>query len=468
MRYIRYKQKLFQYIIQYALNDNKNQIHKIPNPSYFSEYIEFSLNTQQSVFENIYCSNKLRAYQCMYSLITRNDLCTHTKFESYKSSINNTFFNSIEYTTIFKHYFYLCQKIYHNLIKFFNICKIKIKKSRNQYDLQDNIINIHNSLPLIHNNELYCFSKNDISKMFYNSLINSNYEFNNDPSRVKNPYTNIHFKLNHLYNMFFYIKHNSIYSIHPIINNFYNCDFNVHRFVINFENDISELNIKRFINNGSDYEIYKYIRDMIFYFNDEIAKKKNFNQILLFKHFPIKAYKDVFKPYLIYYLNWRTLTCSTKSFNNFSLFKNKMTRFSKKTPAFGRILVNRHNNNTNKKLKFTGLKNFRLYKKNNTTFRVSYNLEYINFVKNNKCILDFNKYLTHDTIENIQNISEIDVRNCDSDSDSDSDSNSDIDSDNNSDSYYHIQSPLFIEQTNEQTDIIDQDNVNVIPINQDC
>ena len=458
-----YKQTLFQYIIQYALNNNKNQIHKIPNPNYFSEYVEFSLITQQTVFQKILCQNKSNAYQTMYMLITQNDLCTHTKFHAYNSTINNIFKNkNHEYIILFKNYFYLCQKIYHNLIKFFNICKIKMKKSRNQYDLQDNIININNSLPLIHNNELYCFSKNDIIKLFYNSLINSNYEFNNDPCRIKNPYTNIHFELSHLYNMFFYIKHNTICNIHPIIRNFYNCNFNIPKFVINFENDITELNIKRFINNGQDYEIYKYVRHMIFQFNDDIAKKQNLSQILLFKHFPINAYNEIFKPYLVYYLNWKTLTCTTKSFNNWVLFKNKMTRFSKKTPTFGRILISLNRNN--KQNNFTRYNNSRLYKKNNRIFRISYNLEYINFNNNNKSTLDFNKYLSHDMIENVYNITELDSKNG-SFSESDNESDSETESDNESD---YVFSPLLIEQNDEENDIIDQDNINAIPINQNC
>lgn len=459
-----YKQKLFQYIIQYALNNNKNQIHKFPNVSDFKEYVEFHSIVQKTVFKNIDCTKKSRAYYSMYLLITQNDLRTNTKFKIYSSTINNVFINDdIEYINHFKHYFYLCQKIYHNLIKFFNICKIKIKKSRNQYDLQDNIININNSLPLIHNNELYCFSKSDIIKLFYNSLINSNFEFNNDPCRVKNPYTNIHFKLNHLYNMFFYIKQNSIYNIHPIIHNFYNCNFNIPKFVIDFENDITELNIKRFVDNGQEHEIYKYIKDMIFYFNDEIAIKQNLSKILLFKHFPIKAYNYVFKPYLIHYLNWRTLTCTTKSFNNWVLFKSKIIRFSKKTPTFGRIILSISKlSHANMFSNFVIKKNYRLYKRKNKTFRVIYNLEYINFNKNNKCTLDFDKYLTHDDIENVNNISEIEVKNYEPSSESDSD---DTDTDTDSDI---INSPLFIEQYDEENDTIDQDNINAIPINQDC
>ena len=342
MRTLKYKQTLFQYIIQYALNHKKTQIHKLPKPDDFTDYLQFSLLIHQTVFDTIYCPIKIRAYQAIYAFVTHQDLCCHMKFDLYKNALDNPFFDNNEYIQLFNHYFYLCQKTYHNLIKFANICKIKIKKSRNQFDLQDNIINIHNSLPLIHNNELYCFSKSDIIKLFYNSLINSNYDYNNDPTRVKNPYTNIHFKLNHLYNMYFYIKQNPISNIHPIINGFYNCNFNIHNFVINFDNDMAKLNIKRFVNNGDHDHIYKHIRKMIFSFNDEIAKKHGLSQITLFKHFPIKAYIDVFKPYLINYLTHAAVSCTSRGFHHWCLFKNKIIRFAKNSETFGRIIVTRH------------------------------------------------------------------------------------------------------------------------------
>lgn len=390
---------LFQIIIQYVLNDNKKNIFKIPDPERFDEYLKFSLNVQNNVLDKIFDENKTRALNEMYTFITYPDLSFSDKIDKYKTAVSNELFINEKFNNIFSDFFFRCQKVYHILIRFFKICKIKIKRARNQFDLDfDNNLNYNNSLSIIHNDELYLFSKKDIIKLFFNSLVNSNFQFDSDPKRVKNPYTNINFSLHHLYNMYFYIKNNS-YNIDSLINNFYFCNFKIYKFVINSDDNITFLNIKRFVNNGFDKDVYSHIRDMIIYYNKEISN--NASNIILFKNFPSKSYIHVFKLYLLHYLSYKHICNTTISFNHWTLLKKKLKRFINKSPGFGRLIM------ATKKRRSFGATNFRLYKYNNKTYYIYYNNEYINFYKDelNKVPIYFNT----DIIDYYIDINESDI-----------------------------------------------------------
>tara|TARA_B100000900_G_scaffold407229_1_gene419567 strand:- start:5059 stop:6432 length:1374 start_codon:yes stop_codon:yes gene_type:complete len=390
---------LFQIIIQYVLNDNKNNIFKIPNPGSFEEYLKFSLNVQNNVVDKIFDVDKIRALNEIYTFITYPDLSFNDKIDKYYNATNGTIFYNEKFNNIFCDLFFRCQKVYHILIRFFKICKIKIKRPRNQFDLDfEKNLNYNNSLPIIHNDELYLFSKNDIIKLFFNSLVNSNFQFDSDPKRVRNPYTNLNFSLHHLYNMYFYIKHNS-YNIDNLINNFYFCNFKIHNFVINYDDNITFLNIKRFVNNGFDKDIYSHIRDMIIYFNKEISG--NGYKINLFKHFPSKTYIHVFKLYLLHYLSYKNICNTTISFNHWVILKKKLKRFVNKTPCFGRLLLSKKKRNS------FGNKNYSLYKYNNKTLYIYYNTEYIDFYKD--ILKNAPIHIDNDIIDSYININQSDI-----------------------------------------------------------
>lgn len=393
---------LFQIIIQYVLNDDKKNIFKIPDPGSFNEYLKFSLNVQNNVVDKILDVNKTRALNEMYSFITYPDLCFKEKINKYFTSIDTSLIFNEKFNDIFSYYFFRCQRVYHILIRFFKICKIKIKRPRNQFDLDfDNSLNYNNSLSIIHNDELYFFSKNDIIKLFFNSLVNSNFKYESDPKRVRNPYTNINFSLHHLYNMYFYIKHNS-YNIETLINNFYFSNFKINKFIIKYDDTITFLNIKRFVNDGFDKDIYSCICDMIIYCNKEIFN--NGSRITLYKHFPSKAYINVYKLYLLHYLSYKSICNSTISFNHWTLFKKKIKRFIKKSYSFGRIILT-------KNLRQSWCKNnyYNIYKYNKKTFYLYYNNEYIDFNKDRLNILPIGQYFDNNKIDYYIDINASDI-----------------------------------------------------------
>ena len=198
--------------------------------------------------------------------------------------------------------------------------------------------------------------------------------------------------------MYFYIKHNS-YNIDNLINNFYFCNFKIHNFVINYDDNITFLNIKRFVNNGFDKDIYSHIRDMIIYFNKEISG--NGYKINLFKHFPSKTYIHVFKLYLLHYLSYKNICNTTISFNHWVILKKKLKRFVNKTPCFGRLLLSKKKRNS------FGNKNYSLYKYNNKTLYIYYNTEYIDFYKD--ILKNAPIHIDNDIIDSYININQSDI-----------------------------------------------------------
>ncbi len=425
----------FQFIIQYALNSYKNNIFDLPNIHDFSEYMTFSSLISNNIYRNIINANQKNALQDMYSLITNSNLCYKMKLKNFYDNINNiSGFKQpyYEYITYYINYFSYCQKIYFNLIKFIHICKIKLRKPRNNHDLTDNSINYNNSLPIIHNEQLYLFSKNDIIKLFYNALINSNYDFYNDPLIIKNPYTNVPFTRTHLYNMFFYIKYNS-HNINSIILYFYNCNFYLNTFVLKHDPDISILNISRFVNNGCESSIYKYIKIMFAYYNANTSIKYKSPPLSLFTHFPKKAYITVYKEYLTLFLCYKYISDITRSSSYLLSFNKKMSRFANNTPSFGRIFIC-----FTKSIEYNFYNHHRYMIKNKKKLKVKYILKYINFFNNDINELNINDYLNKDDITNIYDISQID--NCVSNTEYDSELESDTDIDDDS---YFASNPFF-------------------------
>ena len=453
----------FQYIIQYALNSDKNYIFDLPNIHDFSEYLTFSSLISNNIYRNIINTNQKNALQDMYSLITNSNLCYKMKLKNFYDNINN--FSGFkqpyyEYIPYYINYFSYCQKIYFNLIKFIHICKIKLSKSRNNTDLTGDSINYNNSLPIIHNKQLYLFSKNDIIKLFYNALINSNYEFYNSPHQIKNPYTNIPFTRTHLYNMFFYIKYNS-YHINLIIQSFYNCNFYLKTFILKHDPDISILNISRFVNNGCESSIYKYIKIMFAYYNSNTCIKYKSPPLSLFTHFPKKAYITVYKKYLVLFLCYKYVSDTTRSSSYLLSFNKKMSRFANNTPSFGRIFLC-----FTKSMEYDFYNHHRYMIKNKKKLKVKYILKYIDFFNNDINELNINDYLNKDDITNIYDISQID--NCEYDSELESDTDTDIDIDTEN-SYFPSNpfsttpdlsesTPNIIIQLINTNDIIDQNN----------
>ena len=177
------------------------------------------------------------------------------KFDIYKDLISNNY--NEELIKIF----IKSQNIYHTLNKFTYYYKLKNFKSNNETDLYFENFNLKkSSLKLLVDNKIFTFSVNDI-----NYLINMNllyYSNNNYISQyIRNPYTNKKFKLNNLYNIYFFLRNNS-YSINILYHLFYKKNFNLSDFKFEYKFLILQSGIKNIITTAKHDFLYDSIIEM--------------------------------------------------------------------------------------------------------------------------------------------------------------------------------------------------------------
>ena len=178
------------------------------------------------------------------------------------------------------------QKIYHTLNRFVYLYKVKKTKLIVDTDMQLNKITIDepNVICIYHVNAKYLFKIDDLLKMIYMSLTNC-FSFFAEPISIKNPYNNISFGKSILYYIHSYLISNGrIQYIKPeyldIFFKFKECNFNMTKFVDNYEYILREYAIKNYMNNTSKSIIKHQILHMIDDYNSNIIR--NNKQLLLF------------------------------------------------------------------------------------------------------------------------------------------------------------------------------------------
>tara|TARA_B100000482_G_scaffold191146_2_gene175695 strand:+ start:79 stop:1467 length:1389 start_codon:yes stop_codon:yes gene_type:complete len=166
--------------------------------------------------------------------------------------------------------FTLIQKHYFSLLNFSNICKFKLlsKKIDKQYDMFFNDLDDtpnHLKITLHEQTRLYTFKIFDILNIIKCALVNYE-ELFLAPSLPKNPYTNIAFSYNNLYNIFYFCQYNHT-AIPKVFRYFYDCDFQLNKFVLNYEPIVRESVIISYYNNMSFNQKYETILDIINYYS---------------------------------------------------------------------------------------------------------------------------------------------------------------------------------------------------------
>ena len=123
-------------------------------------------------------------------------------------------------------------------------------------------------ITIFQNKTLYKFRIANLISMWIDVLYNNSSLFPT-PKQLKNPYTNVPFKKNNLYNIYFSIL-NSKFNIPIIITQFYRNEFCINKFTTNVFCDLKDNAIKNFIENGSCSEKFDYIRDFFHYYSRDI------------------------------------------------------------------------------------------------------------------------------------------------------------------------------------------------------
>lgn len=255
------------------------------------------------------------------------------KFVFFMETLTNVFLKTVEKD--FVSLFCKFQKIYHSLNKFVYLCKFKKSNIVVNTNMCLNEININdkNVICIFQKNCRYLFDINDIIKIINNSLTSS-YLFFVEPKPCKNPYNNLIFEKATLYNIYFFIKYNTF--IYPeLVFKFFECNFNLSLFLYKYESLARDYLIKNFVNSSTSSMTAIEIKKMIAIFNNKYNTKK----IYIHNDFPQERLIKIFRPYLFLHLT------SNYSFNNMVKnrasieLKEKLFRFNKFNPKFGRKII---------------------------------------------------------------------------------------------------------------------------------
>jgi hypothetical protein len=289
-----------------------------------------------SIIDNLYKINYIIFFQKEYSL--------QNKFTFLNGELNNMF-NTVEIHEKKLDYFNKIQRIYHAFSRMAYIYKYKKAKIIIETDLIMNPIDINNKYTfcLYQNNCKYLFNIHELIKIINNSIANSTHFFYN-PIPVKNPYNNIIFNKSTLYNIYFFIKMNTLLTP-EIFYYFFKTNFNMNKFVKEYQHLLRDFSIQTYLNNSSNETLRDDINCMIDEFNCVFLKIEK--QIIIHHEFPDNKLIEIMRPYLrLYLLSHYSLIYVIREKSKKDLIK-ELSNFKKFNPLFGRKMMKIGNSSNN-------------------------------------------------------------------------------------------------------------------------
>ena len=285
-------------------------------------------------------------YKCMfmaYDNIKFNEPQSYVnpnKFDLLDKALN-TFTIKDQRENEFLDYFCKIQKVYHALNRFVFLYKYKKAKMVVNTDMELNEINENdrNVICIYQEKAKYLFKFYDIIKIINISLSNS-CNFFADPLCIKNPYNNIPFNKSILYYIHFYLteRPNIIlkFNILELFLKFHKCHFNLTKFLTKYEYLSREYTIENYVKNNIKDDLYKEIKKMLLFFNRDKSEHK---QIRISPGFPKEIVVNIFKPYLLLYINSKNLLIPIIKTQCVCELYKKLVIFQKFNPRFGRIKI---------------------------------------------------------------------------------------------------------------------------------
>jgi len=262
-----------------------------------------------------------------------------SKFELFKKGLDSFLIKCVK-DEEFLSYFCRIQRVYHVLNRFafrykYKKSKIVVNTDMLLNELQENEQNV---ICIYQDKSRYLFKIYDLLKIINMALINS-YNFFANPLCIKNPYSNLPFGKHILYYIYYFITEKTNISFNTnyteLFLKFYRCNFDLTLFLDNYEYLLREKTILNYIKNATTEILYNDIMMMIRKYNS----KNITNQILIDKKFPKNRIVEIFKPYLILYVNSKFLLVPTLKYKASCDLIIKLKRFHKFNPIFGREKV---------------------------------------------------------------------------------------------------------------------------------
>lgn len=194
--------------------------------------------------------------------------------------------------------FYRAQRHYHILLRFIQMCKVRKAKTFDiDCDLRMTPFHPTTKIELIENRQIYPFNIHDLINVIKTTLLHQNYLFVK-PQYPKNPYTNLNFGVNNLYNI--YIKCLELkLRVPTVITYFAESDFNMETFLEKHKHVLSEWAIDTYLCKDATITetLIEDIYDMCYT-----------NNIKIHSEFPKDEAYSIFRPYLKYYYNKKNVS----------------------------------------------------------------------------------------------------------------------------------------------------------------
>lgn len=256
-----------------------------------------------------------------------------TKYQFLSSTLSNNFLTNNQKEE-FLYWFGQTQRAYFALARFANLIRYKKAKCVVDFDLGLNEIskNTKGVICIYENNYTYLFKIHDLIHIFNTALTNSEMFFSNT-LMIKNPFSNVPFNKSTLYNIYFFIRFNTL-IIPTLIHNYFLLHFNLKKFESKFEHLIREKEIHRYINTSSDEKLFPIIVTMLHQFFLRYRVKFHIHP-----DFPKNTLVNVMKPFLLmYYTSLYSLVKSQESRASRHLNRGLLDFFDF-NPQFGRKFI---------------------------------------------------------------------------------------------------------------------------------
>jgi hypothetical protein len=252
------------------------------------------------------------------------------KFSHLNDAMNNIFLTEAQKETYVNHFCHF-QKTLFALSRFAYMYRFKKSKTVVTQDLGMNPIDICNkdTIIIIQNKNKYLFRINDLINVIETSITNS-YLLFADPLVSKNPFNNVPFNKSTLYNIYFFMRSNSL-VMPELIHKFFLTNFNLQIYQTEYEYLIREHSIKKYIKYSDDDTLFECTKDMLYEYGHS---KMNIDPT-----FPRKRLSLIMRPYLELYYQSRHSLINVKKLKARVELIHKLNKFVNFNPMFGRKVL---------------------------------------------------------------------------------------------------------------------------------
>lgn len=226
---------------------------------------------------------------------------------------------------------YKVQRHYNALSNFVKIVKYKKPAYITDDLLLNPITEKTRHMKIIHENKMYLFTIKDLINIVNSSLSNCS-SFYAEPKHIKNPYNNVIFENNILYNIYYAIK-SSDYTLPMLFHNYYLCDFNLRNFAIENEYLIRDIYIKTVVYNTDELSLFQTMKRMI---------EKNLRSIKIDDNIDKSRFIKIIRPYYYLYLTkMYHVQGVEKTYKSDELLTKKLKELYDYNCSFGRLMLKR-------------------------------------------------------------------------------------------------------------------------------